>query len=191
MTNVTLFNVVGKSCNILFYINKMVDFIAVLIYGRRVVTVEASMADESENHGSLPTAANDVADDLVALMSRDLVFVMRFLGESQNLLQGHFQRFILGELSLAEITPETHPMIHAFAERHAILLRDFVFSGVSLSKQLRVEEVERLTNDPMIRVDVWDQLRSHIDMAKQQFRKQLPDFPAALEAWKAPGGTAQ
>ena len=170
---------------------KIIDFVAALIYGCRVVTVEESMTGESENHGSLPTAANDVADDLVALMSRDLVFVMRFLGESQNLMQGHFQRFILEELSLAEITPKTHPMLHAFAERHAILLRDFVFSGVSLSKQLRVEEVERLTNDPMIRVDIWDQLRSHIDMAKQKFREQLPDLPAALEAWKAPGGTGQ
>ncbi len=130
---------------------------------------------------------NDVTADLVRLMQRDLVFVMRFMGESQHRLQSHFQDFILAELSANGVTDDTHPMIHAFAERHAIMLRDFVFSGVSLTHQLRVEEVEQLTGNPMIRVDIWDQLRNHIEMAEKQFRMQLPQLPTILEAWKAPG----
>ncbi|MDL2401119.1 hypothetical protein [Rhizobium mayense] len=142
------------------------------------------MADRHQNpplslHG-------DVTTELARNMARDLVFVMRFMGESQYLMQSHFHDFILRELAAASVTAETHPMIHAFAERHAILLRDFVFSGVSLSRQFRVEEMEELTGDPMIRVDVWDQLRSHIAMAEAQFRGQLPELPVILDAWKTP-----
>jgi len=80
----------------------------------------------------------DITTELAGLMQRDLVFVARFLGESQHLMQSHFQQFILRELAAAGFTDETHPIIQAFAERHAILLRDFVFSGVSLSRQLRI-----------------------------------------------------
>jgi hypothetical protein len=134
----------------------------------------------------LDPASTDVTTALAALMGRDLVFVMRFLGESQHLMQNHFHDFILGELSATGVTEATHPMIHAFVERHALMLRDFVFSGVSLSHQLHIEDVERLTGDPMIRVDVWDQLRSHVAMAETQFRTQLPELPTLLEAWKAP-----
>ena len=146
------------------------------------------MADKNEPRSPLTPASGDITTELAGLMQRDLVFVMRFLGESQHLLQGHFQQFIVGELAAIGITGDTHPMIHAFAERHAILLRDFVFSGVSLSRQLRIEEVERLTGDTMIRVDIWDQLQSHVAMAQRQFRAQLPELPAMLEDWKAPGG---
>jgi hypothetical protein len=128
----------------------------------------------------------DVTTDLSQLMQRDLVFVMRFMGESQYRLQCHFHDFILKELSGTGITHETHPMIHAFIERHAILLRDFVFSGVSLSHQFHLEEVEKLTGNTMIRVDVWDELRTHTEMAEKQFRTQLPELPRLLEAWKTP-----
>lgn len=148
------------------------------------------MADNNEPAAGMGTE-EDVSTALARLMQRDLVFAMRFVGESQHLMQNHFQQFILKELATAGITPETHPMLHAFAEKHALMLRDFVFSGVSLSRQFRVEEIEQLTGDTMIRVDVWDQLRSHVSMAERQFRTQLPDLPTVLEAWKAPntGGT--
>lgn len=129
---------------------------------------------------------DEITTDLVKLMQRDLVFAMRFMGESQYRLQSHFQDFIMAELSATGVTQVSHPMIHAFVERHAILLRDFVFSGVSLSHQIRVEELERLRGDTMLRVDIWDQLRSHIDMAEKQFRTQLPELPTILEAWKTP-----
>jgi hypothetical protein len=129
---------------------------------------------------------DDVTTDLVRLMQRDLVFVMRFMAESQYRLQSHFQDFILEELSATGVTQQTHPMIHSFVERHAIMLRDFVFSGVSLSHQFHLEDVEKLTGDTMIRVDVWDELRTHIEMAERQFRTQLPELPPILEAWKTP-----
>jgi hypothetical protein len=144
------------------------------------------MAENSANSGPLRPPAGDVTSELVERMQSDLVFVMRFIGESQLLMLNHFQQFILRELALTGVTPETHPMLHAFAEKHALMLRDFVFSGVSLSRQLRVDDIERLTGDTMIRVDVWDQLRSHITMAESQFRSQLPELPVALEVWKAP-----
>ncbi|MDQ6435860.1 hypothetical protein RB623_17525 [Mesorhizobium sp. LHD-90] len=136
----------------------------------------------------LSIQADDVGEDLVRLMPRDLVFVMRFMGESQQRLQSHFQTFIQAELEAAGVTSETHPMIHLFIESHAILLRDFVFSGVSLSHQFRIEEIERLTGDPMIRVDIWDQLKSHIDTAEKQFRLQAGGLPPLLTAFEGPVG---
>jgi hypothetical protein len=148
------------------------------------------MTDNSDNPGLRGGVQDDVTTRLAALMQRDLVFVMRFIGESQHLMQGHFQAFILRELAMTGITPDTHPMLHAFAEKHALMLREFVFSGVSLSRQFRVEEIEQMTGDTMIRVDVWDQLRNHIGMAESQFRTQLPELPTVLDAWKAPEGRA-
>lgn len=148
--------------------------------------LEGIMTGKRENPGPPGLMQGDVATRLAELMQRDLVFVMRFIGESQHLIQSHFQAFILRELAMTGVTPDTHPMIHAFAEKHALMLRDFVFSGVSLSRQFRVEEIEQLTGDTMIRVDVWDQLRNHIGMAESQFRTELPELPTVLEAWKAP-----
>ena len=131
---------------------------------------------------------DDVTSDLVRLMPRDLVFTMHFLGESQNLLQRHFQGFMEAEMAAAGMTEETHPMIHAFIERHALLMRDFVFSGVALTRQFRIEEVERLIGDStsLLRVDIWDQLRGHIAMAERQFRSQVPGLPQLLSGWAAP-----
>ncbi|WP_292323599.1 hypothetical protein [Mesorhizobium sp.] len=147
----------------------------------------------SDNDGpdrSQPVQPDDVSAQLVRLMPRDLVFVMRFMGESQHRLQGHFQDFIRAELASRGVTAETHPMIHLFIESHANLLRDFVFSGVSLSRQFRVEEIERLTGDTtsMIRVDVWDQLKSHIETAEKQFHAQADGLPGLLSAFEKPVG---
>jgi len=140
--------------------------------------------------GPMSSHADGVTGDLVKLMPRDLVFVMRFMGESQHRLQSHFQDFIRAELAAGGVTPETHPMIHLFIESHAILLRDFVFSGVSLTRQFRVEEIERLTGDTtsMIRVDIWDQLKSHIETAEKQFQSQAGTLPKLLSAFEKPQG---
>lgn len=146
----------------------------------------------SESSGSPPVfngaGDSDVIMDLLRLMPRDLIFSMRFLGESQLRLQRHFQDFMIAELLQAGITEETHPLLHAFVERHAITLRDFVFSGVSLSRQFRVEEIEHLTGDTtsLLRVDIWDQLRSHVEAAQRQFKAQLPDLPNLLSGWEKP-----
>lgn len=134
----------------------------------------------------------DVTTDLVRLMSRDLIFTMRFLGESQHRLQRHFQDFIEAEIGAAGMTQQSHPMIHAFIERHAIMLRDFVFSGVSLSRQFHVDEIERLLGDTtsLLRVDIWDDLKSHIEAAEKQFRSQVPRLPNLLSDWESPAPDA-
>ncbi|MEI9406458.1 hypothetical protein [Mesorhizobium argentiipisi] len=153
------------------------------------------MPNDKDNRGPAPPISNHadgVTGDLVRLMPRDLVFVMRFMGESQYRLQSHFQDFIRAELAAGGVTPQTHPMIHLFIESHAILLRDFVFSGVSLTRQFRVDEIERLTGDTtsMIRVDIWDQLKSHIETAEKQFQSQADTLPKLLSAFENPTGPA-
>lgn len=131
---------------------------------------------------------DDVAADLVRLLPRDAIFTLRFLGESQHRLQKHFQGFIAAELAGHGVTPETHPMIHGFIETHARMLRDFVFAGVAMAHQVRLPEMERLLGDAtsVLSVDIWDQIRSHIETAERQFRSQAPDLPAQLEAYRPP-----
>lgn len=130
----------------------------------------------------------DVTVDLVSLMPRDAVFMLRFLGESQLRLQRHFQDFIEAELAGHGVTPETHPMIHGFIETHARTLRDFVFSGLAMAHQVRLPEMERLLGDDtsLLSVDVWDELRSHIEIAERQFRTQAPALPRQLDGYRAP-----
>ncbi|MEI9405815.1 hypothetical protein [Mesorhizobium argentiipisi] len=151
------------------------------------------MPNDKDNRGPaqpMSNQADGVTGDLVRLMPRDLVFVMRFMGESQYRLQSHFQDFIRAELAAGGVTTQTHPMIHLFIENHAILLRDFVFSGVSLTRQFHVDEIERLTGDTtsMIRVDIWDQLKSHIETAEKQFQSQAHTLPKLLSAFENPTG---
>lgn len=150
------------------------------------------MTKESSGSGgsSWPkaTAGDDVAADLARLMARDLVFVMRFLGESQHRLQQHFHDFIADELAGRGFTEDTHPLINGFVETHALVMRDFVFSGVALTHQVRIDEMERLLGDTtsVLRVDIWDQLRGHIDMAERQFKTQAQDLERQLEDYRAP-----
>ncbi|BBE73931.1 hypothetical protein [Oharaeibacter diazotrophicus] len=144
------------------------------------------MTTDGDDRGG--EGGDEVAGDLVRLMPRDVVFSIRFLGESQIRLQKHFQDFLIAELERAGITGETHPMIHAFAERHAIAMRDFVFTGVALSKQYRIAEFERLIGDEtaLIRVDIWDRLKTYIAVAEADFRAQLPEMRPELAVWEAP-----
>jgi hypothetical protein len=130
----------------------------------------------------------EVADALVSRMPRDAVFALRLLGESRTLLLEHFQAVVLAEFAKLGATPETHPMLAAFAETHALKLRDFVVSGVEIAHQFRIEEIERLTGDAtgLLRVDVWDRLMSHISSAEAQFRRQAVDLSAELDAYRAP-----
>lgn len=63
------------------------------------------MADDDDPAAGM-SASEDVSTALARLMQRDLVFVMRFVGESQHLMQNHFQQFILQELAMAGIPPK-------------------------------------------------------------------------------------
>jgi hypothetical protein len=137
---------------------------------------------------SEPEEATHVADALVALMPRDAIFALRFLGESRLRLLEHFHAFILAEFAKLGATPQTHPMLHAFAETHALALRDFVLSGVEGSHQLALERLEHMLGEAgeLLRVDVWDQLKSHIGDAEAQFHRQVGALEAQLEAYRAP-----
>lgn len=130
----------------------------------------------------------DVTADLVRLMPRDAVFMLRFLGESQLRLQRHFHDFIAAEMAGHGVTQDSHPMIHGFIETHARTLRDFVFAGLAMAHQVRLPEMERLIGDAtsLLSVDVWDELRSHIEIAERQFRAQAPALPAELDGYRAP-----
>ena len=148
---------------------------------------------EPEPSGTWPAssgAASDdhVADALVELLPRDAIFALRFLGESRVRLLEHFQAFIMGEFSKLGATAESHPMLHAFSETHALALRDFVVSGVEGAHQFALEHMERLMGDSggLLRVDIWDQLKSHIGDAETQFQRQLEGLQKELEAYRAP-----
>lgn len=148
------------------------------------------MPGTANQAGASPEPAEDVASALVRLMRRDLVYAMRFLGESQDLLQRHFEGFILSRLAEDGLTESTHPLIRAVAAGHAALLRDFVFSGVSLSRQLRIADIEQAIGDAtaLLKVDIWDDLKSHIDLAEKHFRTRMPGVVAMLDADGAPPG---
>jgi hypothetical protein len=130
----------------------------------------------------------EVADALFELMPRDAVFALRLLGESRSRLLQHFHALILAELAKLGATPETHPMLSAFAETHALALRDFVVSGVEIAHQFRIEEIERLTGDSggLLRVDVWDRLKSYIAAAESQFQRQVVGMREQIDAYRAP-----
>lgn len=101
----------------------------------------------------------------------------------------HFHAFIAAELAAGGVTAATHPMIHGFIETHALMLRDFVLSGLAMAHQYRLAEIERLLGDTtsVLRVDIRNQIRTHIEIAEGQFRAQAPDLPAQLRGYLAPG----
>ena len=74
--------------------------------------------------------------------------------------------------------------VRPFRDAHAAELRDFVFNGVALSRHFRVGEIEFLTRDTeaLMRVDIWDSLKSHIETAERQFQTQAQDLPKMLAA---------
>jgi hypothetical protein len=129
-------------------------------------------------------AGSDVAEEIVRRAPQDLVFVMRFLGESQYRMLRHFQEFIRTEAASRGATAEEYPLFAHFVDAHAAELRDFVFNGVALSRHFRVGEIEFLTRDTeaLLRVDVWDSLKSHIETAERRFRAQAEQLPQMLAA---------
>ncbi|MCE6953077.1 hypothetical protein LAZ40_22570 [Cereibacter sphaeroides] len=118
-----------------------------------------------------PVPSRLVAERVLARAPQDLVFVMRFLGESQDILQAHFRLFLTRRLAEAGATADEHPLLPFFIDSHASELRDFVFTGVSLARQFRLREIEELTGDAeaTMRIDVWDAIASHIELAEARF----------------------
>lgn len=131
--------------------------------------------------------SRQIAEQVVARAPQDLIFTMKFLGQSQELLHSHFRAFLEQALAGAGITVESHPLLPFFIDSHAVELRDFVFTGVSLSRQFHLREIETLTGDAetLMRVDIWDALASHIDMAEARFSAGISRVVAQLLADEA------
>lgn len=142
------------------------------------------MAENDGSPGGVMSGGSVVAEDIIGRASQDLVFVMRFLGESQYRMMRYFQDFIRTEIARRGATAEEYPLLAHFIDAHASELRDFVFAGVSLSRQFRVGEIEFLTRDTaaLLRVDIWDALKNHIETAEQRFLAQAEDLPKLLSA---------
>lgn len=127
------------------------------------------------------------AGEMLARAPQDLVFTMRFLGQSQEILHNHFRRFLETRLGAAGVTPDSHPLLPFFIDSHAVELREFVTTGVSLARSFRLGEIEILTGDveTVMRVDIWDAIASHIDMAEQRFSEGIQRVVDGLNASEA------
>lgn len=134
-----------------------------------------------------PRSARGTAEEIVARAPDDLVFTMRFLGQSQEILHSHFRRFLEDRLAEAGVTAESHPLLPFFIDSHAVELRDFVATGVALARPFRLGEIEILTGDveTLMRVDIWDALASHIDMAEARFRAGIARVVAQVNEAEA------
>lgn len=123
-----------------------------------------------------------LAEAIVARAPQDLVFVMQFVGETQYKVLKYFQDLVIRELEARGIRREDTALLQIFIDRHATEMRDFVFSGVALSRPFRIEEIERLTGDTtnVIRSDIWDSLRSHIGVVESKFVREADNLPIQL-----------
>lgn len=124
----------------------------------------------------------DLAQTIVAQAPRDLLFVMQFVGETQYTVLKYFQDLVIRELEARGIRREDNALLQIFIDKHATEMRDFVFSGVALSRPFRIDEIERLMGDTtnVIRSDIWDSLRSHIGTVESQFVQQADSLPRQL-----------
>lgn len=143
--------------------------------------------DDTRGAASGSGSGSTLAEAVVSRAARDLVFVMQFVGESQYTVLKHFQELVIRELAARGITREDKALLQIFIDRHATEMRDFVFSGVALSRPIRIEEMEQMMGDTtnVIRTDVWDALRSHIDAVERKFLADADDLPRQLSAIEA------
>lgn len=137
--------------------------------------------------GPLPEAmppSHATAAGIIARAPQDMVFTPRFLGPSQELLHQHFRRFLEAKLKDAGVTSDSHPLLPFFIDSHAVELRDFVATGVALARPFRLGEIEILTGDveTLMRVDIWDALAGHIEMAERRFASGIARVVASLDA---------
>ena len=57
-----------------------------------------------------------------------------------------------------------------------------VLAGTALTRQFRAEEIEQLTGDStgLLRLDIWDALKSHVETAERRFLLGAEDLPRML-----------
>jgi hypothetical protein len=126
--------------------------------------------DEEGTEGTAATAS-EIASQIIERADRDVALVVQLIGESQYLLVRHFETFIESELGRRGVVYGAHPLLRPFIETHARELTDFVLSGVALRHRFGLRAFESLTGDPLglLRADLWDSLRSHIEDAQRHF----------------------
>lgn len=135
-----------------------------------------------DTRGSEGGSGTTLAQEVIARAPSDLLFVMQFVGETQYRVLKYFQDLVIRELELRGIRREDTALLQIFIDRHATEMRDFVFAGVALSRPIRVQEIERMMGDTtnVLRTDVWDALRSHIDMVETKFLAEADSLPRQL-----------
>lgn len=150
---------------------------------------------EPRDSPALQVDASAIASSVLERADRDVAFVVRLVGESLHIVNRHFVRFIERELAKREVHYGDHPLLRPFVEMHARELTEFVVNGVSLQHQFGLETLETLSGDPMrlLRVDLWDTLRSNIEHAERHFvsgAHGLQTILTEVEALQKPGGKA-
>lgn len=129
-----------------------------------------------------PDTGGALAESIIKRAPSDLLFVMQFVGQTQYDVLKYFQDLVIRELEARGIRREETALLQIFIDRHATEMRDFVFSGVALSRPIRVQELEQLMGDRtnVLRTDVWDALRSHIETVETKFVADADDLPRQL-----------
>lgn len=145
------------------------------------------MSHPGTGWSSTSGSAAALAEKIIETSSRDLVFVMQFLGESQYRVLHYFQQLVIAELERRGVRREDHALLQVFIDSHATEMRDFVFNGVSMARPFHLEEMERMLGDKanVLRADAWDMLRNHIESVESKFLKEADDLPRQLAAIEA------
>ena len=125
-----------------------------------------------------------IAAEIMARADQDLVLSIRFLTDSQHLLQRHFQTYVRTELEKRGITFGDHPLLLPFIETHGAELAEFVTTGIGLHHQFRLQDFERMQGDPqkLLRLDIWNTLQSYIDKAEAHFVSGIGGLQQILAA---------
>ncbi len=133
---------------------------------------------------SLQPQLNGPTAEIMARAERDLVFVVKFLGESQHILQRYFQDFVRQELAKRGITFGDHPLLLPFIETHGSELAEFVVTGIGLHHQFHLKTFEEMQGDPqqLLRLDISNTLQSHIEKAEAHFISGMGGLQKILAA---------
>jgi hypothetical protein len=152
---------------------------------RTQASAQAKKNDKMPQEPKMPNSWGTdpgLAEEIIARADDDIVFVLKFLGESQHRVNRHFQNFIESELKIRGVDRESYGLLQVFIDTHAAELREFVFTGVSLARQFRLREFEELLADKtsVFRTDIWDALSRYIKAAEENFQAQAHDLPELL-----------
>jgi len=146
------------------------------------------MTEPGTPGGDLPEGlrprASGPASEIMARAERDVVLVVKFLGESQHILQRHFQDYVQAELEKRGITFGDHPLLLPFIETHGSELAEFVVTGIGLHHQFHLTAFEEMAGDPqqILRLDIGNTLQSYIEQAEAHFISGIGGLQQILAA---------